>query len=332
MRRFLLAASILLAQPANAEQVTIKLGTMAPSGSTWHQRLQEMGERWAEASGGRVRLRIYPGGVQGSEGDMLRKIAVGQLDAASVTNIGLHDVAPEPQAVTVPLLFESTEELQYVFSRVQPRLDAALERHGLVPLHWALVGEVRFFCTTPYRTPSEMTAAKVFAWEGDPAAAQAWRAAGLRPVVLSSIDLVPALQTGMIDCVANVPAYVLAARVFEKAHVMIAVPWGYVMGATVVAKRAWSKVPAEARPSLLEIARDLGRRVDADARSADAEAIVAMRKQGLSVLLVHPEPWRRAAEAGWGALRGKVVPADLFDEVKRLRDQYRAEHVAAQER
>ena len=63
MRPLALAAALLAVAPiARAQEVTIKLGTLAPNGSTWHSLLLEMGERWAEASQGRVKLRIYPGG------------------------------------------------------------------------------------------------------------------------------------------------------------------------------------------------------------------------------------------------------------------------------
>ena len=34
--------------------------------------------------------------------------------------------------------------------------------------------------------------------------------------------------------------------------------------------------------------------------------------------------WRKATEAAYPTMRGKLVPADLFDEVRRLRDEYRA--------
>jgi Bacterial extracellular solute-binding protein, family 7 len=178
------------------------------------------------------------------------------------------------------------------------------------------------------RSPAEMARAKLFAWDGDPASVEAWRAAGFQPVVLSSLDLVPSLQTGMIDCLPNLPVYVLATRIFEKARFMIDVPWGQVVGATVIAKRRWDRIPPELRPRLLELAREVGARVDADARSADAEAVSAMRSQGLQVVEVEKRAWRAAAESGWPHIRGQVVPADLFDEVKRYRDEYRAGVVA----
>ncbi len=325
MKKLIVAAACAaLALPAAPQEVVIKLGTLAPVGSTWHELLKELAERWSRDSGGRVRLRIYPGGTQGSEGDMVRKMAVGQLQAAAMTAVGMHDITQEPQALTVPLMFDDNAELQQVFTKVQPELEAHLEKKGYVALQWSTVGAIRFFCTKPYRTPAEMADAKVFAWEGDPASVAAWKTAGFQPVVLSSTDVVPSLQTGMINCITQVPLYVLTARLFERASHMIDVPWGFLVGATLVRKDAWNRVPADVRPKLIADARELGGRIDAEVEKLNADAVEAMKKQGLEVVEVDPAPWRAAAEKAWPVVRGKVVPAAFFDRVKRERDLVRA--------
>ena len=326
MRKLALAVAFMLAAPlASAQVVTVKLGTLAPNGSTWHESLKEMGERWAEASGGRVKLRIYAGGTQGSEGDMVRKMAVGQLQAAAITNVGMHDVVKEPQVLSAPGVITSEAEFAAVFPKVEPQLDRMLQAKGYVPLHWSQVGFIRIFCTKPYRTPAEMADAKMFAWDGDPASVDAFKAAGFRPVVISSTDVVPSLQTGMINCIANVPLYMLTARLFERANHMIALPWGYLIGGTLVRKDAWEKIPADLRPKLLAIARELGARQDVEVRKLNDDAIVAMKKQGLEVVEVDPGPWRAAAEKSWTVVRGKVVSAPFFDEVIRDRDAFRTQ-------
>ena len=119
MRKLALATALALWAPlASAQEVIIKLGTLAPNGSTWHNLLKEMGEKWAEASGGRVKLRIYAGGTQGSEGDMVRKMAVGQLQAAAITNVGMHDIAKEPQAISAPGMVTSEAEFIRLLKQV----------------------------------------------------------------------------------------------------------------------------------------------------------------------------------------------------------------------
>lgn len=323
-RAALAAALLSLASGARAQEITVKLGTLAPSGSSWHEILKDMAERWSQASNGKVRLRIYPGGTQGSEGEMIRKMAVGQLQAAAVTSVGLHDIVPEPQGLAVPLMFDAEDEVTAVMQKVQPRMEAQLAKKGYLALTWGIIGSVKIFCARPYRTPAEMASAKIFTWEGDPGSVQAFRAAGFTPVVLSSTDIITSLQTGMIDCVPNVPLYALPIRLFERASHMIDVSWGYLVGATVVRRDAWERIPAELRPRLAEIARELGKKVDAEVGKLNADAVAAMKKQGLDVIEVDQAPWRAAAEKAWPVVRGKIVPVDFFDEVKRERDAYRA--------
>ena len=218
----------------------------------------------------------------------------------------------------------SETEAQALLAKLEPRLDAILEAKGYVALQWSRIGFVRIFCNRAYRTPAEMSDAKMFAWDGDPASVKAWTAGGFRTVVLSSTDAVTSLQTGMIDCVANVPLYMLTTRLFERAKNMIDVPWGYLVGGTLVSKSAWEKVPADVRPKLLAIAREIGTRVDADVKKLNADAVTAMQRQGLEVVQVDPAPWRAAAEKAFPVVRSEVVPAVWWDEVLKTRDAYRA--------
>lgn len=325
MKTLALALVLLAAPPlASAQEVTIKLGTLAPSGSTWHKLLQELGEKWAAVSNGKVKLRIYAGGTQGSEGDMLRKVAVGQLHAASITNVGMHDIIKEPQTLSVPGMIQSEAEYDAIFPKVEGELNERLASKGFVALQWSKVGSMRIFCSKPYATPVAMSQAKMFAWDGDPASVEAWKAGGFRPVVLSSTDMVPALQTGMIECMANVPLYLLTSRMFERAKHMLDVPWGYLMGATIIKKNTWEKIPPDLRPKLIALAKEIGARVDADALKLNEDAIAQMRKQGLEIVQAPPGPWLSNAEKAWPAIRGKVVPVAFFDKVVKARDEFRA--------
>jgi TRAP-type C4-dicarboxylate transport system substrate-binding protein len=317
------ALAALLAGPA-AAQTKINLGTLAPQGSTWHELLKEMGQRWEQLSGGKVKLRVYAGGVQGGEGDMVRKIGINQLQAAAITNIGLHDVIAEPQALAVPMFFADENEMMCAFEKVRPRIEAALAAKNLIALHWSKIGEFRLFCDKPYKTPAEMKDAKVFCWDGDPKSEAAWRASGYRPVVLSGADVYPSFQTGMVDCMANVPLYILTSRIFEKAKYMTDQSWGTILGATIVRKDVWEKIEPGLREQLASVARELGHRVDVEVAKLNADAIAAMKKQGLTAVPVDPTPWRVAAEKSWPVVRGGVVPADFFDEVKASRDACRA--------
>ena len=73
--------------PVLASAQSIKLATLAPEGSPWHNILRDMAEEWTRASSGKIRFRIYPGGVAGDEPDMVRKLRIGQIQAAVLTGV-----------------------------------------------------------------------------------------------------------------------------------------------------------------------------------------------------------------------------------------------------
>jgi TRAP-type transport system periplasmic protein len=327
MNRLLLclAAVSLAAAPVRAQEVKIKLGTVAPQGSTWHTLLTEMGQRWSDVSGGKVVLKVYAGGTQGSEGEMVRKLSIGQLHAAAMTTVGLRDITPEPQAEDTPGLIDSYEEYEYVHQRMRPELEAALARKGYVVLNWGEAGFVNVFSTEPYKAPGDFAAGKIFAWNGDPASEEAWKAAGFRPVVLSSTDLITSLQTKMINIVAQPPLYAYTAGLFERAKYMLDLKWGLLTGATVVKKDQWEKIPADLRVKLLAIAEEYGAKVVADVRKQNEEAVAQMVKKGLTVVEPTDLPgWKAALARAQEIVRTKVVPTATYDKVKALRDEYRA--------
>jgi TRAP-type C4-dicarboxylate transport system substrate-binding protein len=322
-----LALLSLLSGATLAAQVTFKLGTLAPEGSTWHKLLQEMGEKWSSASAGKVKLKIYAGGVAGSEGDMVRKLRVGQLNAAALSVVGLHDIESSPQALAAPGLIADEEEWTRVFAEVAPRWEKRFLDKGFVTLAWGDTGWVYLFTRKELKSPAQMKGLKVFAWAGDPASVEAWRAAGFQPVVLSSTDILPSLSTGMIDGFANTPILAFTARLYEQAKFMHAARWGRLPAGTIVTTEAWEKVPKDLQPKLLAIAREVGAKVNAEVGRLQREAIDEMKRNGLKeVPLVDADraAWQRLQEQCWPVVRGGVTSAEAFDEVKAVRDRYRA--------
>src|SRR3954463_4389994 len=89
-------ASLLCKDGSAAEKpVNLKLGTLAPRGTSYHKSLQSMGEKWRQLSGGAVRLTIFPDGTQGGEADMVGLMQTGNLDAGLLTAVGLSEIEPE---------------------------------------------------------------------------------------------------------------------------------------------------------------------------------------------------------------------------------------------
>lgn len=323
----LLFALLFVATSASAQTVRIKLGTLAPQGSTWHQLLQQMSADFTKASGGKVELKIYAGGTQGNEGEMIRKISIGQLQAASITAVGLHELTPEPSAECAPMMIDSVDEYDYVHERIKGKLEDALAKKGYIVLQWGEIGFVKLFSTENYKAPADFAKGKVFTWNGDPGAEAAWKAMGFRPVVLSSTDLIPSLSSGMINIVSEPALYAYTTNLYSKAKYMLDLNWGFLTGATIVKKDAWDKIPPDLQKKLREIGDEYGKRTSQDVRKQNDDAVEQMKKRGLVINSpASVDDWNAIAEKGNAVVRGKVVPAAIYDEVKKIRDEYRAQH------
>ncbi len=326
MTRSILAAVLLFAAPAAPQ--TIKMGTLAPEGSPWHQTLQMMGERWRKLSGGQAKLVIYPGGVLGDEPDMVNKMRIGQIQAAGISGAGLSGIEPGVMALQIPMMFDSYQELDYVRERVTPRLEKLIEDRGYVVLNWGDVGWVHFFTTKPVSRLAELRQLKLFTWAGgDTETLELWKANGFRAVPLAATDILTGLQTGLIEAVPTTPLYALLNQSFGIARNMIDVKWAPLIGATVITRSAWNSLPAAQRPAMLDAARATGAALRDDIRKMGDDAVETMRKRRLQVIQVDAAAladWRRTAEGVYPKLRGALVPADLFDEVLRARDEYRS--------
>jgi TRAP-type C4-dicarboxylate transport system substrate-binding protein len=313
--------------PANAALAqTIKLGTLAPKGSPWYNIIRDMAETWKEGTAGKIRVRIYAGGVAGDDPDMVRKMRIGQLHAAVLSGAGLSDIAQEMTALQMPMMFASYEELDYVRERLAPKFEAILKTKGFKVLNWGDAGWVHFFTKKPVVSPEDLRPLRLFVWSGDTAYVEAWKDAGYHPVPLAATEIHTALQSGLINALPTTALAALSYQWFGLANHMTDLKWGPLIGATVISMRKWRQIPDDVKPLLVQSARRAGARIRDETRKLGADAVEVMKKHGLVVHPVPPEVvahWEQSARAGYPRIVGRVVPAEMVAEVERLRNEYR---------
>lgn len=327
LRTAVLAAALLTAvAPAHAQKVTLKMATLVPQGSAWHTSLQELGQSWQKLSGGAVTLRLYPGGVAGDDGDVVRKMRLGTLDAGLLATAGMVDIDRSVLALAIPMAYRDYDELDAVAERLSPELERIFLERGFVVLAWADGGWVHFFAKSPLRTPDDLKGMKLFTWGGDTPAVEMWKAAGFNPVPLPATEISTALQTGLVNALPTTPQAAVLLQWFTHAPYMTDVKWAVLLGGIVVTRKAWERVPAEHRPALIAAARETARALRDSTRRAAAVDIEAMRKRGLTVVHLDAAAeaaWRAAAEAAYPRVREVFVPAAAFDLAMRYREEVR---------
>ena len=315
--------------PLDAKKINIKLATLAAHGSPWDLRLREMGQNWRNESNGEVKLTIYPGGVAGDESAVIRKMRIGQLNAATLSTGGLAYIVPEFTAIShIPMLYNSDEEKDYVREKMTPELIEKLEAKGYVFLHWGEVGWVRYFAKSPIRVPNDLKSHKLFVWADEGSDMEMHETLGFSPVPLAATDLLVALQTGMVTAFNTTPLLALGGQWFAGAKHMANMRWAPLMGGTIMQKKIWDQISPEIQTLIINASKKAETELTNEIRELDDKAIEVMEEYGLVAHDVSEDEldeWRELVKTVYPYVRGDIVPEKAFDKAIKLRNEFRSQ-------
>ncbi len=312
--------ALLLALPAAAQStVQLRIASLVPKNSLYHQELLQLGEAWRAAQGGGARFVVFTDGSQGGEAEQARRMRIGQLQGALLSVVGLREIEPSIAALqSLPLLFRSWEEVDYVREKMRPAMEKKFLDKGFVVVGWGDAGWVRFFSRTAAFRPDDYKGMKFFAWGSEPEQQTIMKSLGYTPVPLETGDILPAIQTGMINVVPSTPYFALASQVYNSAPHMLEINWAPIVGALVLTRKAWDGMTPAAQVAVRTAGEKAGVAMRSKARMEVDEAVDAMKKRGLIVNRPTPaqlREWQELADRLYPRIRGSMVPAETFDEV-----------------
>jgi TRAP-type C4-dicarboxylate transport system substrate-binding protein len=279
----------------------------------------EIGESWKKSQSGPSRFNVFTDGSQGGEAEMVRRMRIGQLQAALLSVVGLREIEPSIAALqNLPLAFRSWEELDYVREKMRPNMEKKFIEKGYVVLAWGDAGWVRFFSKQAAYKPDDYKKMKFFAWGAEAEQQEIMKSLGYTPVPLEPTDILPSIQTGMINVVPSTPYFALASQIYNSAQHMLEINWAPIVGAFVITKKSWDEMTPEMQRALKVSSDKAGGVIRMQARKEVEDAVDAMKKRGLQVNKPNAEQlkeWQNLSESLYPRIRGKMVPADTFDEV-----------------
>ncbi len=315
----LLLLATILTGSAWAADKQLRIGTVAPKNSLYHRQLMELGEVWRNAQGGNAKYLVYADGSQGGEAELARRMRIGQLQGALLSVVGLREIEPSISALqNLPLLFKSWDEVDYVREKMRPAMEKKFLDKGFIVLAWGDAGWVRFFSKDPATRPDDFKKMKFFAWGSEAEQQEIMKSLGYTPVPLETSDILPAIQTGMINVVPSTPYFALASQIYMTAPNMLEINWAPIVGALVVTSKAWGEMSPEVQAALRSASDKAGIQMRSKARQEVNEAVDAMAKRGLKINRPTAEQmheWDQLAQKLYPRIRGVMVPADTFDEV-----------------
>lgn len=307
---------VLCFEAAAAPVHLIKLASLAPEGSSWTQAIRTIDEQVRQQTDGAVGLKLYPGGVQGDDSVVLRKIRIGQLQGAGFTGQGLTDIFPDILALEMPFLFADYEEIDYVLDQMDDYYQEGLEKNGFVLLGWADIGFIYIISKHPIRGVDDIRARKVWRLENEPITQVLFHKAGVTSIPLTIPDVLLGLQTNMIDVAYASPTAAIVMQWFSRVKYITELPINYTLGALLVDKRAFDLLTPEQQAILRQVAKAQMRQLTLQTRQDNREALQVMIDQGLELVKPNPQDlltFQQLVEESKPELVGKAFSQKAYD-------------------
>lgn len=306
--------------PAEAQEtITLRIATLAPRGSAWMRVFNAWNNSLREATNQRLQIRFYPGGSQGDERDVVRKIRIGQLDGGAVTATGLSLIVRPVLVLQAPGVIQSYRQLDRARTALRGELEGQFVSNGVHLLGWGDVGEGRIFSNRPIERPADLRSVRPWVWRDDNMFSTFLQVVGANGVRLGVPEVLPALSTGQIDTVVASATAASALQWHTRVTHVTQQNNSILIGATILSEERFQALPEDLQTALMETSERAHATLVRRIRRDDRRYFTALTtRHGLTAvdITAHQSEWDDVARQTRNRLAGRVYPRDLMQRVQ----------------
>lgn len=282
---------------------TLKLAFLAPEGVTWSNGLSKLAAEVEQATQKRVVFKLYFGGVAGDEGDVLRKVRVGQMSGGMFTGKTLGDIAADVRVLEIPFTFQKNpEKALSVMNQMSAGFSDILEKNGFHNLGMYEVGPVYLGTTKEIKKMDDLKGLKMWTWEGDKIAEAMIKSLQLISVPLALPDVLSSLSSGIINSAYAPPLAMIALQWQNKLKYLLNFPIAYSTGALVIAKKDWMQISASDQKIIQDLAKKSIDATNLETAKENGEALKELKKIGINFVEFPASDYQQS-----DVLRTKVI-------------------------
>ncbi|WKV87978.1 TRAP transporter substrate-binding protein [Pseudomonas sp. B21_DOA] len=295
-KRTLLAAALpLMFTFAGAAQAEMKLkfADIHPAGYPTVVAEKSMGDTLTKETNGELTFQYFPGGVLGSEKEVIEQMQVGAVQLSRVSLGIVGPVVPDVNVFNMPFIFRDQQHMRNVIDG--PVGDEILDKitnseFGLVALAWMDGGTRNIYTKKPVRKLEDLKGMKIRV-QGNPMFIDMMNAMGANGIAMDTGEIFSALQTGVIDGAENNPPTLLEHNHFQNAkfysltgHLILPEP-------IVMSKITWEKLTPDQQELVKKAAKaaQAEERVLWDKKSAASEE--KLKAAGVEFITVDKKPF-----------------------------------------
>jgi TRAP-type C4-dicarboxylate transport system substrate-binding protein len=309
----------------------VKMATLAPDGVGWASLIKDMiNPGIFKETDGLIMLDWYYGATMGDDQDILAKMRNEQLQGGGFSGQGMAMACPDMQLLELPFLFENYNEVEYVYSKIRPRISQWFEKRGY---HLLLLAEQDFdqiYSTKrEMKTPEDFRNSRVLTWYG-PLEEKVLKAMGSSPLPIRVPEVAASIRTGVCDTFISPGIWAVGTQMYTVMKYLNPVHIRYSPAGGCITLKTWNLLPKEFQfiidNYVLSIEKDFRQK----ARASNEKCLKAMYKYGVKevkMTTAEIDVMKKKLMPIWDELadKGAYSKADLA-EVKRLLAEYRSKN------
>lgn len=314
-------ASVHVSAQTAPAPVSISIATLAPAGSTW-MNVFDAWNREIRRESAKInqpmRFQFFPGGVQGDESEVIRKIRSGRLDGAAVTAVGLAQVHRPALAFQAPGMFTAYGPLDSARQALHSELNTAFNAGGFELIGWADVGQARIFSQSAVRTPAELATQRPWVWRDDQVMPLFYQIIRANPVTLQVPEVLSALQTNRINAVVTSAPVAVQLQWASRMTHMTDMPMYTTIGATVIGQQKYRTLTPQQQQLLRTTGANYHQLARGALRRAEQQALQSLSARGITVVNVDAAQralWAQAFAQTRARITGQIADAAFMSRV-----------------
>ncbi len=282
-----------------ATKYRIRLGFQTPEDYPWTDGMKRFKELVEKRLPGEVEIKIFAGGVLGSDNEMIEAIRAGNLEMAILFPGALGTLVPEVEIVGLPYLFRDEDHYdRFVESDVAQELWEIMEKKGLLT-NLGVVGKSRRHIITRKKPIFNVEDLKGLKMRMYPSVMleEMWKSLGAIPTLVAYAEVYTALQTGVVDGAENEPATFYTYKWAEPSEYVCLTAHDITVRNLVIGTEYYKKLPENIQDVLAQAAKEACA-YERDVESKyDSEALQKCQtKYGIKLTVPNREEFFQATE------------------------------------
>jgi len=325
---FMMFIILSCSQVSAKSKYRLKFATMAPKAIGWSMPIRDIFmPALKKATDGKVSIKWYWGGIKGDDIDYVRLMKEGKLDGAALAGQGVIMVCPEMSVLSLPFLFQSFDEVDYVRRHMFSRFNELAKKQGFQLLSWGDIDFDQIYTTTrPIRTINDFQHITITGWYNTPIDRLLTKRLRTDYMPVRTFEKNSVLRQRKANAYIGPAFWVVSCQLYTLFQYIIPLKMRYSPAALVLSRESWNKIPEKYHSRIKSILQTKRREFCEKARIDTSRTLMAMKNFGLKTIHVSPDETstiKKICRSIWAETTNKVFPESIFNELQGHLQRYR---------